>query len=259
MTENGLHVIYAHRQRRHGMETSRLDTPVPGAAPRWQLTAPESYVLLNGPRASGVEAFKKGLLELVARGVRIKDLPKSARDRGMPVKGYTRGVVVPALMERGLYRREEYRVLGLFPITRYVETATGAAARAELEALMKTVDRDFGASVERDPRQALALVGMLGSAVVLMNPFFPDLERLSQVLRKGMGNKSPSGGFELYVSNLDLDSFDFDVGALDSLDGHSMPSAIWAMATAMVATAAEAATEPLGTIGPQCDDAKSST
>jgi hypothetical protein len=34
--------------------------PVPEAASGWRLTAPESYVLLNGPRARGVEAFKAG-------------------------------------------------------------------------------------------------------------------------------------------------------------------------------------------------------
>jgi uncharacterized membrane protein YgcG len=44
--------------------------PTPSAWPatRWQLTAPESFVLLNGPRASGSEAFKLGVMELVTRG-----------------------------------------------------------------------------------------------------------------------------------------------------------------------------------------------
>jgi len=43
-------------------------TAVPHAASGWRLTAPESYVLLNGAQASGVEAFKTGVLEIVARG-----------------------------------------------------------------------------------------------------------------------------------------------------------------------------------------------
>jgi hypothetical protein len=71
--------------------------------------------------------------------VRIRDLGRSARDRRTPLKDYTRRVVMPTLVERGLYRRAEYRMLGLFPATRYVETAAGAAARAELEALKKKV------------------------------------------------------------------------------------------------------------------------
>src|SRR5215470_11980318 len=51
------------------MENPLLEAPVPGQVPRWQLSAPESYVLLRGPHASGAEAFKKGLLELAARGM----------------------------------------------------------------------------------------------------------------------------------------------------------------------------------------------
>jgi hypothetical protein len=35
---------------------------------RWGLSAPESYVVLNGPGANGSDAFKLGLMELVARG-----------------------------------------------------------------------------------------------------------------------------------------------------------------------------------------------
>jgi hypothetical protein len=42
---------------------------------RWQLSAPESFVLLNGPGASGREAFKLGVMELVARGVLVLDEP----------------------------------------------------------------------------------------------------------------------------------------------------------------------------------------
>jgi hypothetical protein len=255
------------------METPSLDTPVPGAVPGWQLTAPESYVLLNGPRASGREAFKRGLLELVARGVltiktrteqsvlgfttetsellpgpksssvnltarpllhiwtlyatspryspfgvRINDLGRSARDQGTPVKGYTRASVVPALMARGFYRCEQYKMLGMFPATRYVETARGAAARTELEVLMMTAEGEFGESA-RDPREALKLVGMLGPAIVLMDPLFPDLKRLSRALRENAGSERTAGGLELSLSHLDLDSFDFDMGALDSLDG----------------------------------------
>jgi hypothetical protein len=40
-------------------------------ATRWGLSAAESYVLLNGPSASGSEAFKLGLSEMVARGILV--------------------------------------------------------------------------------------------------------------------------------------------------------------------------------------------
>lgn|SRR5215510_2848846 len=39
--------------------------------PRWGLSAPESFVLLNGSSATGSEAFKLGLMELVATGALI--------------------------------------------------------------------------------------------------------------------------------------------------------------------------------------------
>ena len=51
------------------METPILDRPIPEASAPWPLSAPESYVLLHGPRAKSIEAFKRGLLELVARDV----------------------------------------------------------------------------------------------------------------------------------------------------------------------------------------------
>jgi hypothetical protein len=59
------------------METPILDRPIPESSAPWPLSAPESYVLLHGPRAKGVEAFKRGLLELVARDV----LTVETRDR----------------------------------------------------------------------------------------------------------------------------------------------------------------------------------
>jgi Golgi phosphoprotein 3 (GPP34) len=43
------------------------------AGTRWELTAPESFVLLNGPSASGREAFKLGVMELIARGALAMD------------------------------------------------------------------------------------------------------------------------------------------------------------------------------------------
>ena len=46
-----------------------MTTETAWPATRWGLSAPESYVILNGPSASGSQAFKLGLMELVARGV----------------------------------------------------------------------------------------------------------------------------------------------------------------------------------------------
>ena len=245
-----------------------------GSTPRWRLSAPESYVLLNGPRASGVEAFKKALLELVAlgaliiqtrreptfllftreirillpgpkapsvgltvpplvdawelfagtsvswgRGVRTSDLGRSARARNLPLKDYARRVVMPALVERGLYRRAGDEDQGWFRTRPYVETAAGTAARAELEAWMREIPHEFRASSEQDPSRALALVGMVGSAVLLMDPLFPELQRLSRLLRDMGEEKKIGAAFGLAMADIDLDSLASDWGAVDSAGG----------------------------------------
>jgi len=58
---------------------------------------------------------------------------------------------------------------------------------------------------------------MLGPAILLMEPRLPDIARLSHVLRNGKGNTAAAIGFGLDTSDLDLK--EFDLGALDKLDG----------------------------------------
>jgi len=253
------------------MENPLLEAPVPGQVPRWQLSAPESYVLLHGPHASGAEAFKKGLLELAARGmlklerrtrnrflwftathsillpgpkmaaihaapaplraihslylstrcfdppgVRVKDLPGGS-GRWI-IKSFASHVVMPTLVERGLYRFVDGYQFGIVPMKSFTETPRGLAARAELEALMQTAERDFTTSVTRDPAQALALLGSLGAAILLMQPLLPELQRLSQLVHKGIGDLSPVA---FSLSGLDLDSLDFDPDGLHGLDSSS--------------------------------------
>ena len=258
------------------MEASLLTTPAPGSAPRWQLSAPESYLLLHGPRANSVEAFRKGLLELVARGVltvttftfrrlfwferresvvrsgptgptaiqaapplrwiydlyryaesrsssgvpHVRDLGRTARKLEVPLSSYAQEVVIPSLLKRGLLRSEEHRVLGLFYGASLVETPRGTAERARLEDLMGMAERDLADAVARDPKQALALVGTLGAAILLMDPLFPELARLGEMLNAGIGDALAIGSVELRLSSdLDLGAFDLDLGSLDSLGG----------------------------------------
>jgi len=171
------------------METPILDRPIPESSAPWPLSAPESYVLLHGPRAKGVEAFRRGLLELVARdvlivetrerrglfrfftartsfllrgpkmpwihsaaqplrsiwdfysrtcisvspadprGVRVRDLRRSARVLGTPLRDFTYWSVLPALMERGLYERDDYAAPRPSRNSRYTEATAGRAAR----------------------------------------------------------------------------------------------------------------------------------
>src|SRR5262245_56701977 len=133
----------------------------------------------------------------------------------MPLKTYARRVVFPSLLERGLWRAEQHRVFGLFPRTTYVETTSGAAARIELDHLMRMAKPDLADTVVRDPKQALVLVGTLGAAVLLMDPLFPELARVSQLM-----NAMPAGSLELRVSeDFALDAFDLDPGTFGGLAG----------------------------------------
>ena len=227
-------------------------------------------MLLHGPHASGAEAFKKGLLELVARGmlklerrtrhrlwftathsillpgpktaavhaapaplraihslylstpcfdppgVRVKDLPRGSGR--WTIKSFVSHVVMPILVERGLYRFADGYQFGIVPVHGFTETPRGMVARAELEALMQTAKRDFTTAVTRDPAHALVLLGSLGAAILLMQPLLPELQRLSQLVHKGIGDLSPVA---FSLSDLDLDSFDFDQDGLHGLDSSS--------------------------------------
>ena len=239
------------------METPTLDRPLPESSAPWPLSAPESYVLLHGPRATSVEAFKRGLLELVARdvltmetrerprlfhfftartsfllrgpnmpwvhsaaqplrsiwdiysrtsisvspgeprGMRVRDLRRSARVLRTPIRDYTHWSVLPALMERGLYERDDYAAPWPSRSSRYTETAAGRAARIRLESLLESADREFSPAARRDPGEALALAGGLGSAILLMDPLLSEIAWLGQRIRDDVGTIAMAGRFEL--------------------------------------------------------------
>jgi len=192
------------------METPILDRPLPESSAPWPLSAPESYVLLHGPRARGVEAFKRGLLELV-------DLRRSARVLGTPLRDFTCWSVLPALMDRGLYERDDYAAPRPSRSSRYTETTAGKAARIRLESLLESADREFNPAARRDPGEALALAGGLGSAILLVDPLLSEIAWLGQRIRDGVGDIAMTGRFGLNTSSIDLDVF--DLGWLGKLDG----------------------------------------
>ena len=137
----------------------------------WRLSAPETYVLVNGPGASPKETLKLAFTELVASG-RVKltgklmepgqrlgslrpplqnafaafereystggslDVAKVARalvrEHGS-LAGYRDNVVMRSLLDDGLFVAEQYRILWVIPATRHVLTPAGEAARADLQ------------------------------------------------------------------------------------------------------------------------------
>ncbi|MDP9375790.1 MAG: GPP34 family phosphoprotein, partial [Chloroflexota bacterium] len=243
----------------------------------WRLSAPESYVLLHGPKARGNKVFALALMELVARGAfriirgdqpllmrgprparpdarplaaiwdlrpagkPVADVARAAKGRYGSLRGYVEREVLAALAERGLYRREAYKILWIFPASRHVPTPAGEAARAELEAWRAAGTRGFGELVRRDPARAAAFVGLAGGAILLMEPLRPDLQALRQRLQpQRQGGDGGSGADLGHTGGSDDDdrepgepgepiepvglpaadpfAFDFDPGAFDSLD-----------------------------------------
>ena len=117
-------------------------------------------------------------------------------------------------MERGLYERDDYAAPRPSRSSRYTETTAGRAARIRLESLLESVDRQLSPAARRDPAEALAIAGGLGSAIFLMDPLLSEVASVGQRIRDGI-----TIHLGLNISSLDLDFEGLDLGALDKLDG----------------------------------------
>ncbi len=94
--------------------------------------------------------------------------------------GYGKSVVLPALERRGLYRREQSKRLGLFPVTTWILTDEGFEALEELRRIMATGRDQFAGWVTADPAKAKAFVELAGPAILLLGGIGPLLQSLHQ-------------------------------------------------------------------------------
>jgi hypothetical protein len=138
-----------------------------------------------------------------------------------------------ALEERGFYRRERRSFLGIIPYQRWALSRSGEAAREQLKLTMRLGESQFGRWVDREPNQALAYLGLVGPAVLLMEPLHPDLQRLREVQDRtgdGVGSSGTSGDSQGEESSgedapdsgdldLDIGGFDLDFDVLGDLGG----------------------------------------
>jgi hypothetical protein len=216
---------------------------------RWELSAPESQMLLWGPETGDAWVVKLAIMELVVRRVlrlvsvpdrrllffskrttvlvpalRLDDaagraltavvvaFPKTRTypdgTAGVSVEraaravfshylksgsvqvqgltwswssgGYGKAVVLPALEQRRLYRREQSSRLGLFPSTTWVLTAEGLAALEELRRIMAIGRGHFAGWVKADPARARSFVDLAGPALLLQGGLTPLLRQLQQ-------------------------------------------------------------------------------
>jgi uncharacterized membrane protein YgcG len=135
-------------------------------------------------------------------GVPIEDLLSAAHEHYGSLDNFVKAEVLPELERRGLYSREAYRILWLFPATRWRLTPSGEQAREELQRLIALGDERFRGWVHDDPSQALAYTGLLGAAWFLM----PGLWSAGYGYGAYGGDASLGGVFS-----------NFDPGAFDSL------------------------------------------
>src|SRR5918995_530779 len=181
-----------------GSTASATGTAAPAGlewpASPWGASAPESYLLLNFQRRpEGKEALKLGILELLARHrLRLVEVERkgflgrraqaSSLIWGTPPDGppdgkpfalgtalaplwdvYQEQAVRPALQERGWVAPQKYRILGIFPATRWVLTPEGSAAQGDLLWRVQYGNRELGRLVDDDPSRAILFAGLAGA------------------------------------------------------------------------------------------------
>lgn len=172
-------------------------------------------------------------------GVEVKSLAEQAGKRYGQEKGFAEAVVMKSLEEQGFYTRERRSFLGLIPYHRWTLTRAGEAAKAQLTVTMRLGESQFGRWVDREPNRALQYLGLVGPAILLMEPLHPELKRLREVQDRidtsgdsggsstswdddsSWDDTQDSGGFDLGdfdFGGFDLDDLDFDFDVLDGLD-----------------------------------------
>jgi len=145
-------------------------------------------------------------------GVQIEDYAKEARRAfTRSFAGYVNDHVYPSLAARGLFEVEtRRRAFSRRP--RYLRTAAGDEAAAELEEWLRIGRERISAWTRSEPERAVAYLGSAGAAILLMRDLYPEFERIGKNVLFG-GDLAPVpggdvGGFE-----------DFDGGAFDAFDG----------------------------------------
>ena len=88
-------------------------------------------------------------------GVDVKDFAQAVVKRFGSVDGYLQQAVRPALQERGWVAPQRYRILGIFPATRWVLTPEGSAAQGDLLWRVQYGNRELGRLVDDDPSRAI--------------------------------------------------------------------------------------------------------
>ena len=171
----------------------------------------------------GKTAFPNGVI-----GVEVKTLAEQAGKRYGQEKGFAQALVMKVLSEQGYYEREQRSFLGIIPYHRWTLTRTGEAAKAQLTLTMRLGESQFNRWVDREPNRALAYIGLVGPAILLMEPLHSELKRLHEVQQRPSDSGDNTGSSipdddttsgedtqDFDLGDLDLGGFDFDLNVLD--------------------------------------------
>jgi uncharacterized membrane protein YgcG len=112
-------------------------------------------------------------------GVKVEDFAQAAERRYRPLPRYTVQEVLPALVEQGYFARENRRLLGIFPSRRYVLTARGESARAELQGRVDLGEASLYGWLKEEPERALRYMTMAGGSLLLLPMLFNALDEMA--------------------------------------------------------------------------------
>ena len=170
----------------------------------------------------------------------MRDVLRRATDRyGRTLVGFVQDCVGPQLVARGLAEVRRSRFLGLFPLTRFFRTPAGEDEKARLRGLLVEA-REIPRYLDRDPKQAVALIAALGGAILLADELRPHYQAIAAALRPpgggdgvfsdgggvAGGGSEPGAGHDqtlidpagAHFGGMDFGGVDFGAGAFGGLD-----------------------------------------
>lgn len=151
-------------------------------------------------------------------GVTVGDFAVAAQRRYRPLSEFTKAEILPTLLERGYYTHEQRKFLGIFPTSRYVLTASGQAARADLRSRMDLGEANMRGWVNNDPNRAFMYMALAGSSIFLMPMLFGDIGDLHN-LQGDTAYASTLGDAGGVIPESQLaDLGALDLGAFEGLD-----------------------------------------
>ncbi|MSQ27940.1 MAG: hypothetical protein EXR51_07365 [Dehalococcoidia bacterium] len=128
----------------------------------------------------GVQIGRRRTFAGGVTGVALRDFTRAAVDRFGSLVGYTRQVVVPALVQQGLLEPRTSRRFLIIRTRSVVLTAAGEAKQAELSATLRLAGRPAPERAANDPVLAMQHSMLVGSALLMIPDTYWDRATVDQ-------------------------------------------------------------------------------